>query len=147
MNTLYHLKTISRYYPGAPVDMGTCPQQFLQPSYWTLFQRFSNQVLKAKGAPATYDSIRHFWWYSMSTSQDGFGLVDCKLNCIENVDPATTTTVSTTQSTTTTIENRGAFNNYLDEILPNFDHLLTLQVDNCGQLRTFYILPILCPCD
>ena len=59
----------------------------------------------------------------MSTSQDGFGLVDCKLNCIENVDPATTTTVSTTQSTTTTIENRGAFNNYVDQILPNFDPL------------------------
>merc|ERR1711971_227435 len=42
-----------------------------------------------------------------STIKDGFGHVDCKLNCIENVDPATTTTVSTTpQSTTTTIENR-----------------------------------------
>ena len=74
----------------------------------------------------------------MSTSQDGFGLVDCKLNCIENVDPATTTTVSTTQSTTTTIENRGAFNNYLDEILPNFEDLLTLQVDNCGHF-TYYL--------
>ena len=56
--------------------------------------------------------------------QDGFGHVDCKLNCIENLDPATTTTVSTTpQSTTTTIENRGAFNNYVDQILPNFDPL------------------------
>ena len=38
--------------------------------------------------------------------QDGFGHVDCKLNCIENVDPATTTTVSTTPPSTTTIENR-----------------------------------------
>ena len=68
--------------------------------------------------------------------QDGFGHVDCKLNCIENVDPATTTTVSTTpQSTTTTIENRGAFNNYVDQILPNFDPLPR----NCGHF-TAYLL-------
>ena len=34
----------------------------------------------------------------------------------------------------------GSFNNYLDQMLPNFDHL----PPSSGQLLTFYILPTLC---
>ena len=35
---------------------------------------------------------------------------------------------------------KGAFNNYLDQILPNFDHLPPLG----GQSSTFYMVSMLC---
>ena len=38
---------------------------------------------------------------------------------------------------------KGSFNNYVDQILPNFDHLPSWN----GQLRTFYILPTFCSHD